>query len=213
MIAKRNLLSASAAALLLFTGAAHAVELAPANSGFEAGDTSDWEYFPTADSTFDAVTPGNGSTYAGYLFNPTPTSGAVIKLANLGAGSLVANSMVTISFDARGFGINGGVAFAELFSEIAGGGTSSSEILGGGPLALNADSAIWESFSFTTMLGPDVSGGLTLQFAAVTGAAAGSVMGLYLDNISIDAQVVPLPAAAWLMLSGIGALFGFRRFA
>ncbi|MFK7888398.1 MAG: VPLPA-CTERM sorting domain-containing protein [Gammaproteobacteria bacterium] len=31
------------------------------------------------------------------------------------------------------------------------------------------------------------------------------------DYLGAEVRVVPVPAAAWLMLSGVGALFGFRR--
>ena len=63
---------------------------------------------------------------------------------------------------------------AAFFSEVDGGGVSSAVILGGAPLALDPDPTVWTSYSFTTAAGPDVSGGVTLQLAAITGAAVGS---------------------------------------
>ena len=101
------------------------------------------------------------------------------------------------------------MAFAELFSEIAGGGVSKPEILGGGPLALDPDPDTWKQFVFNTTTGPDVSGGLTLQFNAATGGADGSFSELFVDNISI--QVVPVPAAVWLFGSALGLLGWMRR--
>ena len=97
-----------------------------------------------------------------------------MKNANIGIGVVEPDVTVTISFDARGSLGVGGVAFAEFFSEIDGGGTSSSVILGGAPLALNADPDVWTHFSFTTTTGPDVSGGVTLQLTATTSPDAGA---------------------------------------
>ncbi|MEO9484279.1 MAG: immunoglobulin-like domain-containing protein [Ekhidna sp.] len=156
------------------------------NGDFEAGDISGWASFPTAGSTFTAETsnPSSG-TYSGRLNNTTIASAAIIKQANLAIGTVVTGDEIQITFDARGAGAAGGVSFAEFFSEINGGGTSSNEILGGGPLALDADPAVWKSFSFTATAGSDVSGGITLQFTSTTGGDASSTMDIYFDNVSI----------------------------
>lgn len=174
------------------------------NGGFETGDTSGWVSFPTPNSTFAVTSDAFSGLFAAELFNNDTTSGAVIKQANIGMGIVSAGQEVNISFAARGSSAAGGVAFAEFFSEIDGGGVSSSEILGGAPLALTAD---WQTFNFTVMAGSDVSGGITLQFAAVTGADAGSVSTLYLDDVSVS--VVPAPGA--LALMGLGGLAATRR--
>ncbi|MCH5375909.1 MAG: hypothetical protein JJ992_18215, partial [Planctomycetes bacterium] len=85
---------------------------------------------------------------------------------------------------ARGsFGV-GGVAFAEFFTEVEGEGTSSNEILGGGPLVLDADPEAWTDFEFTVPITADVSGGVTLQLTATTGGD-GSFADVYYDNVSI----------------------------
>ncbi|MEJ2534772.1 MAG: hypothetical protein P8008_04735, partial [Gammaproteobacteria bacterium] len=73
--------------------------------------------------------------------------------------------------------------FAELFSELSGGGTSKAEILGGGaPLAPTTD---WATYSFDTTLGPDVSGGVTLQLKVGCGGVEGCGADVYFDNVSI----------------------------
>ena len=76
----------------------------------------------------------------------------------------------------------GGVVFAELFSELSGGGTSKSEILGGGPLT---PVTAWTNYSFTTTLGHDVSGGVTLQLKASCGPVEGCGVDVFFDNVSI----------------------------
>jgi hypothetical protein len=135
------------------------------NGGFEAGDVSEWAYFPTGSSTFNAITlnPSSG-TYAGELINTTEASAAVIKQPNLAIGLINPGETFSISFDARGSGTIGGILFAELFSEIDGGGISSSVILGSGPVVFNANPEVWTSYNFVGTAGPDVSGGITLQF-------------------------------------------------
>jgi hypothetical protein len=95
----------------------------------------------------------------------------LIKNANLQAGNLTPGAVVTVSFDMRGtLSGAGGVVFAELFSELAGEGVSKAEILGNGPLE---PTAAWTTYSFTTTLGADVSGGVTLQLKASCGAVVG----------------------------------------
>ena len=72
--------------------------------------------------------------------------------------------------------------FAEFFSEFSGGGATNI-ILGGGPLALNADANVWKSFEFTFNVGSNVGGGISLLFNALTGA--GNSANVYIDNVSV----------------------------
>ncbi|MEM6672098.1 MAG: hypothetical protein AAF726_04600 [Planctomycetota bacterium] len=174
-------LAAGAVAALTLSATSAAQELT-VNGGFETGDTSSWVSFPTMTSTFDVSTDANTGSFSGQVVNNDIASSAVIKQANLGIGMVSPGDTVSISFAAKGsFGV-GGVAFAEFFSELAGGGVSSSEILGGAPLPLTAD---WQTFTFTTTAGPDVGGGITLQFAAITGAVAGSSADILVDDASV----------------------------
>ncbi len=189
------------ACALAVTGGASAAELTT-NGGFEAGDTSGWEYFPTATSTFNITNDADNSNFAAELFNDTTATAAVIKQANIGIGDVSPGDVIDISFSAKGSFALGGVAFAEFFSEIDGGGTSSSEILGGGPLPLTGD---YQQFIFQVLAGPDVSGGITLQFTATAGADPSSTAVLFLDNVS----VVPAPSAAAAL--GLAGLVGMRR--
>ena len=102
---------------------------------------------------------------------------------------------VTISFDAKGSLAAGGVAFAEFFSELDGGGVSASEILGGGPLTLNPDT--YTNFTFETTTGPDVSGGVTVQLTATTGGDPASSALVFYDNLTvvIDVMVADEPTS------------------
>ncbi len=189
-------------ALALTAGVANAgIDLA-VNGGFEAGDTSGWQSFPTGNSSFDVSTDAFSGAFSGRLENLASGSAAVIKQANVGIGIVEAGDEINISFWAKGANANGGVNFAEFFSEIDAGGTSSSEILGGAPL--NISDTEWRFFSFTTTAGADVSGGVTLQLTATTGANIGSTSLLFVDDVIIS--VVPAPAsAAMLALGGLAA--------
>lgn len=195
---------AACAVTLAVIGAAHGQELTT-NGGFEAGDTSDWVSFPTPNSTFLITNDSNSGMFAAEVFNNDPASGAVVKQANLGIGMVNPGDEIAISFAAKGEGALGGVAFAEFFSEIDGGGVSSSVLLGGAPLMLTSE---YQTFNFTAIAGPDVSGGITLQFAAVTGADAGSVSLLFIDDASVS--VIPAPGAA-LALGAFGLAATRRR--
>lgn len=166
------------------------------NGDFETGDISGWtDYSAANNGTFAATTQeANGGAWSGHLVSSVPAAGGspsfpVVKQANLGIGTVTPNSSVTISFDLLGSlaGV-GGVVFAEFFSELSGGGTSSSEMLGGGPLipaASNDWTAGWVSYSFTTTTGADVSGGVTLQLKTDCGANPGCIVNAFFDNVSV----------------------------
>ncbi|MDU8885648.1 T9SS type A sorting domain-containing protein [Yeosuana sp. MJ-SS3] len=160
------------------------------NGSFETGDFTDWTQFPSGTQTVINTNPSDG-TFCAELNNNVAQSASLIKNANIGIGTVVPSQDVTITFDARGTLGVGGVAFAEFFSEISGGGTSSAVILGGGPLSINADPNTWTSFSFTTTTGPDVSGGVTFQLTATTSADVGSTAQMFYDNVKITLSAPP----------------------
>ncbi|GGK14748.1 hypothetical protein GCM10007962_06240 [Yeosuana aromativorans] len=182
-------------ALLFNVGVMNSQTDIAVNGGFETGDFTGWTQFISGTQNIITTNPSVG-TYCAELNNTVPASASLIKDANVGVGTAVANQDVTVTFDARGTTVDGGVAFAELFSELSGGGVSKSEILGGGPLALDVDPNVWKSFSFTTTLGPDVSGGVTLQLSATTGGAGTSSAHLFYDNIKITLTAGPAPTCS-----------------
>ncbi len=205
---KRTISALAATAALFYAGTAHGVELVD-NGGFETGDFSGWEQFTNDGSQMISTFNPSTGTFSANLSITGPAPGnTLIKSANRGVGVVSAGDEVTITFDARGTVANGGVAFAEFFSELDGGGVSSAEILGGAPLALNSDPMVWTTFTYTAIAGADVSGGVTLQFAVICGAVTDCISDIYFDNVSMSA--VPVPAAVWLFGSALGML-GFAR--
>ncbi len=159
------------------------------NGGFETGDTSGWTSFAIGSQTFAITGDANTGAFAGELFNDFLGQPLAVKQANIGVGSINPGDAINISFAAKGSGTVGGEAFAEFFSELTGGGVSSTELLGGGPLALTDT---YQTFNFSTVAGPDVSGGVTLQFNAAAGAAIGSTSRLFIDDVSISLLAPPL---------------------
>jgi len=208
----RNLSHFVVVALLmfLFTSTASAVELA-VNGGFETGDFTGWTQFPGGGSQeITSVNPAPDSIYAANL-NATADAAIdnLIKNANIGVGQVSAGDAITISFDARGTTTSGGVAFAEFFSEVEGGGVSDSQILGGAPLSLNADPEVWTNYSYDVFAGPDVSGGITLQLKAGCGPVTGCTSDVFFDNASVS--VVPEPSSFCLIIPALGLLGLARR--
>jgi len=213
MFKKRFTEIAVAVAMTMSAGAAQAVELA-VNGGFETGDFTGWTQFPqSGGQVVSTINPSSGS-YSGNLTIEVGTGPVdnVIKQANLAAGSIAPGALVDISFDMRGtlFG-DGGVVFAQFFSELDGGGVSDEQFLGGGPLIPNET---WTTYTFNDLVaGPDVSGGITLQLKAGCGAVASCGADVFFDNVSISADVsaIPVPAAVWLFGSGLVGLVGVAR--
>ncbi len=136
----------------------------------------------TCSATTDQANTGSWS--ANVATGGAPAN-PLIKQANKGIGIVQPNSQVTVKFFLFGSTGPGGVVFAEFFSELDGGGTSKNEILGGGPLF---PTGAWTSYEFTVTTGPDVSGGVTLQLAAVCGAVEGCSVNAYFDDISITVE-------------------------
>jgi len=202
-LSKMLIVALAAFALIAAPAQADPLDLS-VNGGFETGTFDGWELFPTGPDQFTIVTPGSDSDNAGCIENSAAASAALMKNANIGIGVVEPNQMVTISFDARGEFGPGGVAFAEFFSELDGGGVSASEILGGAPLALDPDPSVWKSFSFTAVTGPDVSGGVTLQLTATTAADGASFANVCYDNIRVIVEVpVSSDESSWGIVKGL----------
>ena len=158
-------------------------EFAAANGDFELGNLDCWTTFNNGGTI--AVVADNGPSAAGSSagrLNVTVPGNPTLKLANLAVGTVDPGQQVTVSFDWKGTGANGGVVDGVLFSERSGGGVSKTDqILSGGSFPAN-----WTRvgpLNLTT--GTDVSGGVTLQITAICGAVAGCVSEVFIDNVSI----------------------------
>jgi hypothetical protein len=216
----KSLSFVAAAALALCAGAAQAamgpVELTT-NGNFETGTLAGWTTF--AGGVQSAVSPGVAppnspnptgvSNFAGYLSASGSAAATVIKQANLNLpapNQVVPGETVRVEFDAKGSFADGSVFFAEFFSELGTGGTSKSVFLGGGPLFPR----VWTHYSFDTILGPDVSGGVTLQLKIANGAFDNAFAELWVDNASVsvmrDMPPIPEPSTYALMLAGLAGV-------
>jgi hypothetical protein len=170
-----------------------AVELA-VNGGFETGNLDGWTQFcdgPNNGTCAATMAEASSGAWSGNLVASVPAEGGapsfpLIKNANIGIGTVTPGAEVTISFDLLGsLAGAGGVVFAEFFSELETGGTSKTEILGGGPIFPTGE---WVNYSYTTTAGSDVSGGVTLQLKVDCGASAGCIVDAYFDNVSVTVQ-------------------------
>jgi hypothetical protein len=159
------------------------------NGGFESGDFTGWTQFEATpgDQTVNTGMPGDTSSEGMFhleINNTATGTNSLIKQERVGLGTVIPGVAWTVSFDARGSFGPGGVAFAQVFSETATGNEDCNGcgILGGAPLAINADPTVWTSFSFSGNAGPNTES-LTLQLEAVTGGS--NLANMFYDNISI----------------------------
>ena len=159
------------------------------NGGFESGDFTGWTQFEAVpgDQTVNTGMAGDTSSEGTFhleINNTAAGANSLIKQERVGAGTVAPGIAWTVTFDARGTFGAGGVAFAQVFSETAAGpeNCDGCGILGGAPLALNADPTVWSPFSFSGTAGPNTES-LTLQLEAVTGP--GALANVFYDNISI----------------------------
>ena len=159
------------------------------NGDFETGDFSCIEQFLGAGTQSITTTNPQAGTFAANLNVTVPDTDTTIKFANLTPGEFTEGETIHISFDMRGSVQPGGVVFAEFFSEIAGGGTSMTEILFGGPIFPAADPATWTNFRTTTVTGSDTTGGVSLQLKALSGA--GNLSDIYFDNVCVSKSPCP----------------------
>ena len=172
------------------------------NGDFATGDFTGWLPFPSGDQTIESGTAR--------LNNNVEGAASIIKQERIQMGLLTARQEVTISFDYRCSLGPAGVIFAEIFSEIDGGGVSKHDLLSEVSFP-HTDSNTWTTYTTTTTLGADVSGGFSFQLAATTGAVPGSFADIYFDNVSVMGEVIPEPASALLIVGSAGALSLIRR--
>ena len=108
------------------------------NGGFESGDFTGWTQFESTPGNQTVNTGAAGDTSSEGVFhleinNTTLASNSLVKQERVGRGTVTPGIAWTVTFDARGIVANGGVAFAQVFSETAGGseactGLESSEV-------------------------------------------------------------------------------------
>jgi hypothetical protein len=161
------------------------------DGGFEAAGASGlqppWFSFANGGAVGVSNVNSNGGTYSARL-QADATSGAAsfpqLKVERLAAGALTGGTPVTISFDAidaDNTGV-GKVFVAEFFTERSDppGGATNEILLGGYALTSS-----WANYSFTTNLGADAAGGVSLLFKADCGANPVCTMDVFIDNVSI----------------------------
>jgi hypothetical protein len=208
----RTLIALTSFAGLLMGNAAFSANLI-VNPGFETGDLTGWTVLGAGGSASVAVqTPDNGPTAPG-SFNLYQNNGNVA--ANLALqqttpnGSVGAGVLVNYSFDFKaGLNAAGGVEFVHIFVQNSVGAVIGQPTGLLGPFLVGPSDGNWHTFSgsFTTLPGTDH---LTIEFDATTGADAGSLQQMHVDNVVLS--VVPEPTALSLAVMGLLASLVIRR--
>lgn len=155
------------------------------NGDFENGDLTGWSVSgESANSMVTVQSPDNGPTLPGtnnaYLGNNAQAIGLNLRQST-GDGT-AAEGMVAYSFDLKLDEANaGGVVFAEIIAEMAGGGILASSGLVGPVWPWNA----WSTYSGSFMA-PAGTDFLTIRIEAATGAAVGANCLLHADNVKVE---------------------------
>jgi beta-glucanase (GH16 family) len=157
--------------------------------GYSAGESLSLTFRLPDDGTFNAtMDEANDGEWSGNLVVPIAGTSRLIKQANIGIETVEPNSEVTLSFALRGeLTGESGAVFAELLSEVDGGGVSKMELLGGSALFPTDE---WVTHSFIVTTGDDVSGGITLQLRAECGAVERCGINAYFDDVTITTKDV-----------------------
>ena len=179
------------------------------NPGFSTGDLTGWSQF-NAGSITVIPTGGDPGDYA-WLNNSLGANGLALGQATALGSVVGAGVVVNYSFDLLGGNqANGGVDFVHIFDENASGGVISQGPGLLGPYFPSASGWTAYSWSFTTVAGSDH---VYIEFDATTGAAAGSVDQVGVDNVNLSPVSVPEPAPYSVLagLGGLASLVTFRR--
>ncbi|MGI9270543.1 MAG: hypothetical protein ACR2QT_02115 [Woeseiaceae bacterium] len=170
------------------------------NGDFEDG-LNGWVIFDSSNSgqggTISAGAP-NSSLSSGAnsarIYSVGPSQFPLLKLERLSEGVLANGASVTVSFDwynpvqtvdsTVGPIVGNNVVIVQLLTELTGDNGATTEDLIAPPTFLTAGPN-WQSESFTTVLGADAGGGVSLFFQTNTGGNANAEMDLYIDNVSV----------------------------
>lgn len=183
---------------------------------------SDYGYSaPNGGAGFSSVTAGQGGTAQGdqqlTVFsdynNPEHATGKWIEALvyqEQTISSADAGATLSFKFDAKR-GFISGDSTAEAFIRTldpAAGFSATNNIL----LDTTSLSSEWGTFTLNLLIPADNSlDGQLLQFGFSTFAAYYQSSDNFYDNINTSVSSVPLPAAAWLFISGFGVLLGLAR--
>ena len=192
------------------TGNAALAQNLISNPGFSTGDLTGWTPLNAGTGATISVLPtgGNPTDYA-WLNNTLEAYNLALSQSTPNGSVVGAGITVNYSFDLLGGNqAAGGVDFIHIFDENATGGVVSQGPGLIGPLFPSASSWTTYTGSFTTVAGSDH---LYIEFDATTGANAGSMDQMGIDNVILSPMTVPEPATLSLAAMGIFGVFAFRR--
>lgn len=172
------------------------------NGDFEGGSLLPWAGVgglgPNATITLqnDNGPSAPGSACA-FLDNQAEANG--LTMAQTTPNGSAAAGTVLYSFDLKlGSAANGGVFFVEIFAQNAVG-----AVIGSAGLLGNYAPAVWTHYS-GSFVAPANTDHLTIQFEAPTGAVAGSVSSMSVDNVDLHQEIAtPSRESSWGRLKAL----------
>jgi hypothetical protein len=171
------------------------------NPGFSTGDLTGWTLLNSGSGATISVisTGGNPGDYA-WLNNTLVANNLALTQTTPNGSAVGAGITINYSFDLLGGNqANGGVDFIHIFDVNSTGGVISQGPGLLGPYFPSAGNWIHYSGSFTTVAGSDH---LFIECDATTGAAAGSVDQMGIDNVVLG----PVPEPTTFSLAALGLL-------
>lgn len=171
------------------------------NPGFNTGDLTDWTPINEASGATISVLPSGGNP-TDYAWLNNTIEGYNLALSQTTPNGSVVGAGITIDYSFDLLGGNqaaGGVDFIHIFDENASGGVISQGPGLLGPYFPSASSWTTYTGSFTTVAGSDH---LYIEFDATTGANAGSMDQMGIDNV----ELTPAPEPTTISLAAMGLL-------